>query len=174
MYHQQKKEEINVLISNLFNAECSFWSNILLELGCGKNKNALSLVDKKNPRTGSRNKEDLREWKNLDNSSRQGYDQQGLSANLQRNDDPKIQSVYLTVESSDWVNFSSCPRGDCQQTNFRYLLYCHPDTEIFSKRRKIYSSCVDGRDDAWKSLLQQLYYSISSSDWVYQLPNIMA
>ena len=57
-------------------------------------------MDKKNPRTGSRNKEDLREWKNLDNSSRQGYDQQGLSANLQRNDDPKIQSVYLTVESS--------------------------------------------------------------------------
>ena len=37
-------------------------------------------MDKKNPRTGSRNKEDLREWKNLDNSSRQGYDQQGLSA----------------------------------------------------------------------------------------------
>ena len=63
-------KKINVLISNLFNAECSFWSNILLELGCGKNKNALSLVDKKNPRTGSRNKEDLREWKNLNNSSR--------------------------------------------------------------------------------------------------------
>ena len=35
--------------------------NISLELGCAKNKNALSLVDKKNPRTGSRNKEDLRE-----------------------------------------------------------------------------------------------------------------
>ena len=47
----------------------------------------------KNPRTEGRNKEDLREWKNLDNSSRQGYDQQGLSANLQRNDDPKIQSI---------------------------------------------------------------------------------
>ena len=34
----------------------------------------------KNPRTEGRNKDDLREWKNLDNSSRQGYDQQGLSA----------------------------------------------------------------------------------------------
>ena len=88
-----------------------------------------------------------------------------------------IQSVYQTVESTcDWDNFSSCPRGDCQQTNYRYLLYCHPDTEIFSKRRKIYSSCVDGRDDDPKLLLQQnirLYSQVtrSISFWIKRLYN---
>ena len=76
----------------------------------------------------------------------------------------------------NWDHFSSCPRGDCQQTNYRYLLYCHPDTEIFSKRRKIYSSCVDGRDDDPKLLLQQnirLYSQVSRSIsfWIKRLYN---
>ena len=76
----------------------------------------------------------------------------------------------------NWDHFSSCPRGDCQQTNYRYLLYCHPDTEIFSKRRKIYSSCVDGRDDDPKLLLQQnirLYSQVtrSISFWIKRLYN---
>ena len=48
------------------------------------------------------------------------------------------------------------------------------NTEIFSKRRKIYSYCVDGRDDALDLKLQQYYYSIASRPCVFQLENIKA
>ena len=39
-------------------------------------------------------------------------------------------------------------KEDSRQRNWGCLSECHPDTEIFSKRRKIYTICVDGWD-AW-------------------------
>ena len=61
-----------------------------------------------------------------------------------------------------FVVISSCPRGDCLWINYRYLRNCHPDTEIFSKRRKIYSICLDSRDDNQDLTVRQLYQSRTS------------
>ena len=69
------------------------------------------------------------------------------------------------------IDVSSCPRRDCLWINFRFLLYCHPDTEIFSKRRKIYSFCVDGRDDVSDLTFRQSYQSLTSDKLVCQLRN---
>ena len=68
-----------------------------------------------------------------------------------------------------FVVISSCPRGDCLWINYRYLLNCHPDTEIFSKRRKIYSICLDSRDDNQDLTVRQLYKSRTSDRQVCQL-----
>ena len=58
--------------------------------------------------------------------------------------------------SSEGQKDSPLVRGDCQQINYRYLLFYHTETAIFSKRQKIHASCLDGRDDALKLLLQQI------------------
>ena len=39
------------------------------------------------------------------------------------------------------------PEGSSPKINRKCLMECHPYTEIFSKRRKIYSVCVEGWED---------------------------
>ena len=79
--------------------------------------------------------------------------------------------------------FQFCPQGKIRQCiarlsrrtvhrQIRVTLNGRPlNTEIFSKRRKIYSFCVDGRDDVSDLTFRQSYQSLTSDKLVCQLRN---
>ena len=58
--------------------------------------------------------------------------------------------MFLDVDDSLLHNWLSSEEVSLQ-INLIHLIGCPPDTEIFSKRRKIYSICVEGRDSSMQT-----------------------
>ena len=59
-----------------------------------------------------------------------------------------IEKLQLFSESASLLCNWLSSKEVSLQINLVHLIGCPPDTEIFSKRRKIYSICVEGRDSS--------------------------